>query len=259
MAKKRKKRILSAKQKAALAKGRAALKAIKRKARPYIKKAAKKVAEKLEPLIITEGSIMGRKRRRSRKAKKGLFGGFEGAKRRTHRRRRHTLRGEFGRRRRSRRRYSGGLLAGGKINPVEIATDIVGLGAGAVGASFIAKMVPVKDARLKAAIAIALGLGIGATKLGRNRIMKSLAGGAIAVGSLSLVKALAPQLPLLSGVEDAVSAAGAIDALPPEEKALLGMTVEGEIEGEYEGYDETSGIGDLGYSIAAPLDASNVG
>lgn len=186
-------------------------------------------------------------KRKSRKAKK--MHGFEGKARRS--RRYHGLAG--GKKHRRARRYHGAP----KMDIMGFATDIISVGAGAVGASFIAQKVPVANAKIKALIPIALGLGIGLTKFGRNRMAKSAAGGMIAVGTLSLVKQFFPTVPLLSGADDAETVAGAIDALPEEEKALLGMVVSGVDGAVIEGDDdapETYGVGVLD----APLSPDNM-
>lgn len=186
-------------------------------------------------------------KRKSRKAKK--MHGFEGKARRS--RRYHGLAG--GKKHRRARRYHGAP----KMDIMGFATDIISVGAGAVGASFIAQKVPVANAKIKALIPIALGLGIGLTKFGRNRMAKSAAGGMIAVGTLSLVKQFFPTVPLLSGADDAETVAGAIDALPEEEKALLGYVVNGVdgmvVEGDNDDV-ETYGVGVLD----APLSPDNM-
>lgn len=214
-----KKRSLSPAQRAALAKGRAALNKRRGKKTRKIsgsKKASVRVVpERLEPIIIKGGSMA--KRKKSRKARK--ISGIAGAKRTSKKARRY-----HGGKIRRARRYSGAS----KLDIIGLATDIVGVGVGAVGGSFIAQKVPVKNAKLKAIIPIALGLGLGMTKFGRGRIAKSAAGGMIAVGTLSLVKQFFPTVPLLTGADDAEGVAGAIAALPDEEKALLGYVVNGE-------------------------------
>lgn len=241
-----KKRSLSAAQRAALAKGRAALRA-RRGGRRKVSKRRKTVRavvpEKLEPIIIKGGSIMA-KRRKSRKARK--YHGLPVAGRRTRKKARR-YHGIEGRRRSRARRYHGA----GKLNIVGLATEIVGLGAGAVGGSFVAQKLPIANAKIKALIPIALGLGLGMTKFGRSNIAKAAAGGMIAVGTLSLVKQFFPTVPLLTGADDAETVAGAIDALPDEEKALLGYVVSGE-DGETVETPETYGY------IDAPLSPDNV-
>lgn len=216
-----KKRTLSPAQRAALARGRASLRARrggKRKvSRSRKTKIRSFVPEKLEPIIIKGGSIMA-KRRKSRKARKYHGIPVAGKRRSRKSRRYHGFEG-----RRKARRYHGGA----RLNIIGLATDIVGLGVGAVGGSFIAQKVPVPNAKIKALIPIALGLGLGMTKFGRSSIAKAAAGGMIAVGTLSLVKQFFPTVPLLTGADSAETVAGAIDALPAEEKALLGYVVNG--------------------------------
>jgi len=265
MAKRRKsgkKRSLSPAQRAALARGRAALRARRGKKGIGTKKQARNLYKNyhllgskqttvravaptsLEPIIIKGGSIMA-KRKKSRKARKYSGIPVAGAKRRTSKSRRYH--GIEGRRKTRARRYHGAA----KLNIVGLVTDIVGVGAGAVGGSFIAQKIPVKNAKIKALIPIALGLGLGMTKFGRGNLAKSIAGGMIAVGTLSLVKQFFPAVPLLTGAEDAESVAGAIDNLPADERALLGMVVQGE-DGEVMESPETYGY------IDAPLSPDNI-
>lgn len=236
----KKKRSLSSAQRAALARGRAALRA-RRGGRRKVSKSRKTnvrkfVPEKLEPIII-KGESMA-KRKKSRKTRK--YHGLPVAGRKT---RRKARRYHGAARTRRARRYHGA----GKFNVVALATDIIGVGVGAVGASFIAQKIPVSNAKIKALIPIVLGLGLGMTKFGQSSIAKAAAGGMIAVGTLSLVKQFFPTVPMLTGADDAETIAGAIDALPDEEKALLGMVVSG----EGEEYPEVSGY------IEAPLSPDN--
>lgn len=243
------KRKLSARQKAALAKGRAALRRLRGGVRKIARKITRKARRKArvsrtyinraaEPLIIKEGTMAGKKRRSSkrkatRKTRHVYVHGSTGSKKvRRHRRRSHGL--------------AGGL---GRLNIMSTVGDMAGLAAGAVGASYVAKMVPVANAKVKALVPIALGLGLGMTRFGRGKMGKAASEGAIAVGTLALVKSFFPTLPLLSGADDAEGVAGAIDALPSEEKALLGLTVQG----DGMGFDT-----DMAGVIDAPLSPSNV-
>lgn len=245
---KKKRRSLSPAQKAALAKGRAKLHGKGKRTSKRKKVIRSAVPERLEPIII-KGEKTSMAKRKSRKAKR--YHGFEGKARRTRKASRyHGLAG--GKKSRRARRYHGAP----KADILGFATDIISVGAGAVGASFVAQKIPVANAKIKALIPIALGLGIGLTKFGRNRMAKSAAGGMIAVGTLSLVKQFFPTVPLLSGADDAETVAGAIDALPDEEKALLGYVVSG-VDGEViNGEDdvETYGVGVLD----APLSPDSI-
>lgn len=183
------------------------------------------------------------KRKKSRKARR-KYSGLPVAGRRT---RKKVRRYHGAAKARRARRYHGAA----KLNIVGLATDIIGVGMGAVGGSFIAQKVPVSNGKIKAIIPIALGLGLGMTKYGRSSIAKAAAGGMIAVGTLSLVKQFFPTLPLLTGADDAEGVAGAIEALPDEEMALLGYVVSGE---NYEGVDSTETYG----YVEAPLSPDNI-
>jgi hypothetical protein len=242
MAKRKHKRKMSAAQKAALAKGRAALK--KRRYHKARKVSSRRhVSPKMEPIIIREGGLsMARKRHHK---KRHYSGGFEGKRKHYRKRRYHGI---------------GGMLAGGRLDLMGTAQDVGGLAAGAVGSSFVAKMVPVKDARIQAIIPIVLSIVIGMTKLGRSRIMKAAATGALAVGTLSLVKQFFPTLPLLSGAEDAESVAGAIDALPVEERAMLGLAVEGSPDADFQEGEAGDAISEVEtYGVMdAPLSPASI-
>jgi hypothetical protein len=183
---------------------------------PKRRRSVRRVRENLEPIIIKEGSMGRRKRRKSRKVS-GVAG-------RRSRRSRRTYRGEFGRRRRS-RRYSGGRGLGG-FNPVKTVMEVAGIGAGAVGGSFVAKFVPIADVRIKALVPIALGVLLPMLKFGKNALMQNVATGSLAVGTIALIKALVPQVPMLAGANSAEEVIDAIDSLPEEQQALLGVTIE---------------------------------
>jgi hypothetical protein len=192
---KKKKRKATARQLAALAKGRAKRAKITRKS-PKRKTAPRKrvgrVAEDLKPLLISEGNTMATKRRTTRK---------KTAKRKTTR-----YHGEFmgttkrKKTRRSPRRYSG---MGGKL---DIMKPLINTGiavAGGVAGSFAANKLPIADARIKAAVPMALGLVLGMTKFGRkNAMVQAAASGMMVAGGLALLRQFAPTLPLLAGEED---------------------------------------------------------
>ena len=243
-----KKRKSTAAQRAALAKGRAALKSRRKKTRKTTRTKSSRVYTKipktLEPIIIKEGFMAAKKRKHQKKHK--IHGGeLLGKSHRKHHRKS--------------RRYHGAIMAG-KLDIAGTVQDLAGVAAGAVGSSFVAGMIPVKSAKIKAVVPIALGLFLGMSKFGKSRIMKSAATGALAVGTLSLVKQFFPTLPLLSGADDAVSVAGAIDALKPEERAMLGLAVNGEaMEGEVDGDFEGEVDGDVEtYGVDAALSPANI-
>ena len=134
-----------------------------------------------EPLIITKGeSIMSGRRRRRHHKKACRSYGFEGRKRH----------------RRSRRRYYGADRA----SP----TNTVINGAVAVGGGVLASMashyIPVTNAKLKALVPVAIGAVLAMLPMTRrNKMLQSAALGAVVVGGMSLVRQLAPNVPLLTG------------------------------------------------------------
>lgn len=191
VAKKRKKRTLSAAQKAALAKGRKKLAAKKHVRKPRRKQTS--LGAELKPLLLTEGTKMAtrtRKRKTTRKKvshrRYGEDFGFEGKRKRT---RRHV------------RRYSG-AGRGGKL---DIMKPLISSGiavAGGVAGSFIANKLPVAP-KLKAALPLVLGLVLDISKAGRkNPMVQAAATGMMVVGGLALARQFFPTAPLLAGEEE---------------------------------------------------------
>lgn len=86
-------------------------------------------------------------------------------------------------------------------------TDVIANGAmalvGAIGASYLANKMPIKDERIKAAVPVGIGLAVSMVpQLKKNKFSTAIAAGAITAGGLSVVKRVAPQVPLLAGEED---------------------------------------------------------
>lgn len=97
---------------------------------------------------------------------------------------------------------------------------------GAVGASYIANRVPVQDERLKAALPILVGAGVSLVPaLSKNKYSSAISAGAITAGGLSLVKKLAPQVPLMAGEEDYFYMGESFDMLGYDED-LMGESFE---------------------------------
>jgi len=133
--------------------------------------------------------------------------GFEGA----HRRARHHA------------KYMHGENKG--FDPLGVATDVSGIILGGILGSFLGGVMPIKNPYLKALVPISVGaLVVSIPKLAKNRFIHRAGLGALGVGGFSITKNLIPKAPLLSGAEDAESIGRAIDALPAEEKAILGIT-----------------------------------
>jgi len=177
----------------------------------------RRFSEPLEPFILKEGSLMAKRKRRSAKRVRHVVYGRKS--RRSSRRRYHG--GEIlGRRRSSRRRYHGG---GTKFNPIALITEVAGLGAGAVAGSFAAKFTPIANPKIKALVPLILGILLTQLKFARSKIVRDMATGSMAIGTISLIKQFIPQLPLLAGSESAESIISSLKQLPPEEQALLGM------------------------------------
>lgn len=171
----------------------------------------KRITTAQEPIIFTKGKTMARKRRThkrkvSRKAhRKAVTYG-----RRVRR---------VSRKKTYRRRYHGGM---GKLRPVAIMTEVAGLAGGAIAGSYLAKIVPIANTKIKALIPILAGVVLGQMKFGRSGIGKDAAQGMIAIGSLSLARQFVPQIPVFAGVESAQELLTSIQGLSAEEQALLG-------------------------------------
>lgn len=73
---------------------------------------------------------------------------------------------------------------------------------GAVVVGMMANQIPIKDTRVKAFIPLLIGIGVGMTKIGSQKMLKPMVAGAITVGTLSVIKQFAPQVPMLAGEEE---------------------------------------------------------
>jgi hypothetical protein len=201
------KKPVSAKQRKNLAAGRKVLKFLR---------TGRQISEPKQPLLITEGRIMAGKKKQSKSSK---LHGFEGKKK-------HSKKGK----------YLHGATDG--FNPGNLAMDIAGILAGAIGVSFIASFLPIKNAKLKTMFPIGLGLiGLSMPKLAKNRFINRAALGSLSMGGYSLTKQLAPSLPLMGAADTAEGIGYAIENLPPEEKAILGILPEQQ-QLEYQGEDQ---------------------
>jgi hypothetical protein len=185
----------------------------KRKAKKRRKVSHKRINTALEPSLFTKGSCTMSKKRKTRKARKTI-------------RRASRAVSVYGRRVKHRkvsrraRRYHGGAM--GKLRPIAIITEVAGLAGGAIAGSYLAKVVPIANTKIKALIPILAGVVIGQMKFGRSGIGKDLAAGSIAVGALSLARQFVPQIPVFAGVESAQELLTSIQGLSPEEQTLLG-------------------------------------
>ena len=213
------KKHLSAKQKKSLSKGRKVLK--------YLR-TGRAISEAREPILIKEGGFLmeGKgKKKKSGKKYHGFEGGFEGKKKakKTSHKKSHYLHG-----------------AGADFDLLGLGVDIAGLLAGAIGLSFVASLIPIKNPKIKTAIPIGAGiLGLSLPIIAKNRFLNRISLGALSIGGYSLTKQLAPKLPLMGGVETAEGIGAAIENLPPEEKAILGILPLPQI--EYTGQDGEAG------------------
>jgi hypothetical protein len=226
-----KKRRVSAKVLEILRKGRMKMMA-KRKGKHSRKKSRRHVPEQLENIVIEGGTMLGRKKRRHHKRKySGAAGELFGRKRRHHRRKYSGAAGMAGLGRRKRRHYSGMAGGGsGMKGAMGGIMDGVLVAGGAVGGSLIAKFVPIQNAKIKAIVPLALGLGIGFMKIGKKPLFHKLAVGSTAIGILALAKSFVPTLPLLAGDELMGDEYMGATQLTAEERAMLGDEYQGDVE-----------------------------
>lgn len=227
------KRKISKKVLAALAKGRKKLTEKRRGKKVSRRKKSRSLKHKaspINPIIVTEVSGMKVRKRRvktkRRKRSRALHGAgsFFPKKRRSKRR---------VSRRRVRRLYGDSVKKPSMMNTLKDGAGVVG---GVIGASAIAKMFPIANPKIKAIVPIGLGIILSMTKFGRKGVMKNVALGSVAIGALSLVKQLAPSLPLMGD-----EYMGYTPELSAEERALLGIPYNGEpVDGDMEG-DELTG------------------
>jgi hypothetical protein len=135
-------------------------------------------------IIINErGYGMGKKRGKKRGRRMHGEAGFEGRKR--------------GRRR--------GRFMGGKVSTRSIignAGNALAGVAGAVGGAMLGNAIPAKDARIKAAVPLVAGIVL--SGMISNPLFRSILIGVSIGGGLSLVRQLAPQIPMLAGADDTV-------------------------------------------------------
>lgn len=179
---KKKKRTLSPKQKAALAKGRAAMAAKRKKAaataRVPKKKATvpkKKGTTKRKVTVVkvkTENNKPTTKRKvvmaKKKSGKKVSYS----------------------------RRASGFLKKAGAANAIKQSALAV---AGGIAGGVLSNKVPIQDARIKAMLPIAAGLVLAGTVGQKNDLVAGLANGMMVIGTVSLFKKLAPNVPMLAG------------------------------------------------------------
>jgi hypothetical protein len=202
----KRKRKVSKKVLAALARGRKKLASMRKHKSPgRRRKTIRRIPEMLEPIVM-EGSLMAKRKSRKRRHTRKYSGELFGRPARRHVRKHRT------RRIRSIARYHGESSRG----VVKTATKAAMLAAGGIAGAFASKYVPIQNAKVKAAMPLLLGLALSMTKFGKKPLMADLAMGASVVGVLSLVKVFVPTLPTMAGDEYYFPTS-------PEEAALLGL------------------------------------
>lgn len=233
--KRKSKKRLSEAQKKALAKGRKVLN--------YIR-TGRRVSEPKEPLLIKEGFLMAKKKRKlSAKQKAALA---RGRKKAHQKRKHHATNGMAGggatrhHKKHATVRHMV-VYRGGDPGPdiAGLGIDVAGLFAGAIGLSLIASIIPVKNSKIKALIPVAAGItGLFFPQVAENRFGSRAALGALTIGGYSLLKQFAPKIPLMGATDTAEGIGAAIEALPDEEKAILGILPEQMDNSDLEGTDD---------------------
>jgi hypothetical protein len=214
---KSKKRITE-KQKKALSKGRKVLKFLR---------TGRKVSEPKEPLLIKEGFLMASKKKRKMTAKQKAA--LARGRKRAAAKRKHALTGYAGGKpahRKKKAHVSHVVTYRGDPGPdfLGVGVDIAGLLAGAIGLSLVASIIPIKNPKFKSLIPIVAGIaGMMFPAVADNRFGSRAALGSIAIGGYSLTKQLVPKMPLMGAADTAEGIGQAIENLPPEEKAILGL------------------------------------
>lgn len=91
--------------------------------------------------------------------------------------------------------------ASGKQNVKSLALNGAGIVGGAIGGAILSNMIPVADLRMKAAGSILIGMILAGTNIIKGPIAKMAALGMVAGGSLSLLRRVLPNVPMLAGEE----------------------------------------------------------
>lgn len=172
---KKRKKTMSTAQKKALAKGRAALKA--KRSKTIVKRKKRKAVAPVRSLTKTKGTSMAKK-----KTGRVSAGGVKKKVRRSVSRARNFL--------------------GKGSGAVVILKDAALAVGGGVAAGILANKLPIQDPRLKAAAPIAAGVLLATTIGKKNAMLKGFATGMVVLGGVSLLKQLAPQVPMLAGEQE---------------------------------------------------------
>lgn len=119
-------------------------------------------------------------------------------------------------------KYMHGAAAG--FDPVGLALDLAGILSGAIGFSFLASLLPIKSAKMKALVPLSAGIaGLSLPQISKNRFYNRMSLGALTIGGYTLTKQLLPKTPLMGATDTAEGIGYAIENLAPEEKAILGI------------------------------------
>jgi hypothetical protein len=114
--------------------------------------------------------------------------------------------------------------------------------AGGIASGFIANQIPVEDTRIKAAIPIGGGLMLAAFAGTKNHMAMGFALGMMVLGGVSLVKQLAPQLPMLAGEQYMAMPYPQYDKYMGKTVAFAGETKQFAGESDYQNMAYTSPV-----------------
>jgi hypothetical protein len=217
----------------------------------------RQISEPKEPLLIKEGFLMAKgKRKMSKKQKAALARG----RKRAAAKRSHGFEGYAGGKKRRKPRVSHVVTMHGDPGSVAVDTaiDLSGLLAGAIGLSLLSSVIPVKKPLIRPLIAMAAGIfGLFVPVLRENRFGNRAALGSLSIGSYSLLKQLAPKMPLMGAADTAEGIGAAIENLPPEEKAILGILPENPQ--QQLDYDASGGTEEIGGNEPGEMLGSEAG
>ena len=173
-----KKRIMSAAQKAALAKGRRALAEYRKRKSSGVKQKRKSPAATTEKTAV----VFSKPTKVERKTRKA--GGQTMTKKATK-----TMK-------RASSRARGFIKRAGAVQSIQDAGLAI---AGGVAAGLISNKLPIQDARIKAGFPIIAGILLAGTLGTKNKTVRGVANGMIVLGTVGLFKQLAPNVPMIAG------------------------------------------------------------
>lgn len=147
-----------------------------------------------------------------------------------------------------RRRRSFGSGGGGVMKHVQGAAIAIG---GGVVSSMIANKLPIPNPIAKAAVPLAIGAGLIMTIGKKKPMVSQMATGMMVLGGLAMIRAAAPNIPLLAGEEEVV--------VTPEMLGYNDEDISGYNDEDISGYDDED-LSGLGIEdLSGPVDLMGAG